>query len=513
VIVRRPHSVWRNAIVTIGVLLALISVCYQQTVLYLLGLWNQLAIGEYGHGYLVLAISAYLIFHNRQRLSALSPRPTFHAIPAVLFSSVFWMLAALVDIELLQAVALLLLMLSVIWAVTGGRVTRILLFPILFIGFAIPFWSPLSPLLQQLTADTVFWIIRVIDVPAYRLDNTIVLPAGRLSIAEACSGLRYLLAALTLGTLYAYLNYSRLQSRLLVVLVFAIAAVLSNIIRVFIVVYLGYTSDMQHPLVSDHLNLGWYLFAGLIIVLFFVEALLHKRLVSHASVAHDDVDQGVLTQDTMLQQDTATVSFIPVALVLLLFIAAPPLTLSQLHTFAQAEPAVIAFPQGPAGWSLAEVQDDGWAPAFHGAHDFRANFTNPDGRTVYLYLGLYTQQAQGKELINDLNRISDNKGWRLNYREATRYNAGQQQLFEQLLENGDGGQRLVWYWYRVAGHNTSNKYQAKALQLMGLLQRKNRAAVVAIATDLEADSETTRNMLKQFLHDMGGYVERVIDNQ
>ncbi len=258
-------------------LLLLTFVTYRQTILYLIGKWNQLEIGEYGHGYLVLAISAYLVFYNRLMLVALTPCPEHRAILAVVSACMLWLIAALVDIEVLQAVGLLLLVLSILWALLGSQVTRILVFPVIYIGFAIPIWFPLSPILQDLTADAVFWIIRVMEIPALRIENMIVLPAGKLSIEEACSGLRYFLAALTLGSLYGYLNYVNFRARLFVLLVAAGAAVLANMLRVFIVVYLAYKTDMQHPLVHDHLYLGWYIFGGLVVVLLTIDARLHRN--------------------------------------------------------------------------------------------------------------------------------------------------------------------------------------------------------------------------------------------
>ena len=273
---------WRVAGPAVAALLLLAFGLYHETLLYLVGLWNQLKIGEYAHGYLVLAISAYLILRQRRTLTALTPCPHAWALLAVMAASLLWMLAALVDVQVLQTIGLLLLVLAIVWTVLGNRVTWALLFPILFIGFAIPIWFPLSPLLQDLTADAVFGVIRLLGVPALRQENVIVLPAGSLSIEEACSGLRYLLAALTLGTLYAYLNYKTFRARLVVVLIAAAAAVLANMVRVFIVVYLGYATDMQHPLVHDHLTLGWYLFGGLVVILLFLDARLH----AHRPSAH-----------------------------------------------------------------------------------------------------------------------------------------------------------------------------------------------------------------------------------
>ncbi|MFV2004596.1 MAG: exosortase A [Gammaproteobacteria bacterium] len=518
--VSQSHQTWRRAVILLAALLVLVVVFYQQTVFYLLGLWNQLSAGDYGHGYLVLAISGYLIFYNRHRLSALSPEPEYRAIPAVIFASVLWMLAALVDIAVLQVLALLLLLLSIVWASLGNQVTRMLVFPVLYIGFALPFWYPLSPLLQAITADTVFWAIRVLDVPAYRIENTIVLPAGRLSIEESCSGLRYLLASLTLGTLYAYLNYATLAARLAIVLVFAATAVLANILRVFIVVYLGYTSDMQHPLVYDHLNLGWYLFAGLIFVLLIVETLLQRKFTSHEISKEISKNRQAASEQGPSPVSHDGFRSIAVTLIVAFLIVAAPLGVYGVNNPSRSanSDVAITFPadvsnRGAGNWSVATVAEDGWQLDYHGATVYRSTFKDNNNRQVHLYLGLYTAQRQGEELINELNRISDNKAWRLKYKRAILYNAGERKVFEQLLESSDGSQRLVWYWYSVAGHNTVNKYQAKGLQVLGLLQGNRRASVVAIASKLDAGAEDTRKTLKRFVTEMGGYVDSVIDDR
>lgn len=120
---------WFYANVSLAALLLLIFVLYQQTLLYLAGIWNPLESGEYAHGYLVMLISGYLIFINRARLSLLTPCPEYRAILAVAVSCAVWMLTALVDIELLQGVSLFLLVISVVWMQLGTQVGRVLLFP------------------------------------------------------------------------------------------------------------------------------------------------------------------------------------------------------------------------------------------------------------------------------------------------------------------------------------------------------------------------------------------------
>ncbi len=502
------RNAWRLAGVSLLGLLLLIFVLYQQTIIYLVGIWNQLEQGNYAHGYLVVLISAWLVFENRKKLSALIPCPDFKAVVAIVPAVLLWVVAVLVDIEMLQTVALLLLMLSIIWLLLGVRISWILLFPVLYIGFALPIWFPLSPLLQDLTADIVFWLIRVLEVPALREGNMIVVPAGRLSIEEACSGLRYLLAALTLGTLYAYLNYATLRSRLLVVLVSAVAAVAANIIRVFTVVYLGYSSDMQHPLVYDHLAFGWYIFAGLTVVLLFFDAWLQRR---RPPVSHQVPEAEVQSRQASCAHGK-TGLVVPVLLAVLLASSGPwavhrvknqaPADLSQLNLELLAD---------TQQWTVLNTVDDDWQPQYPGAKVYRMALQDSNQHTVYLFLGLYAAQEQGKELINDLNRISDNKVWRIGHQRAGRYNTGNWQVLEQVIKKSAGSQRLVWYWYHVAGYNTINQYQAKAMQALGLLTGRRQAAIVAIAADMDDEVESAREKLARFVEDMHPAIDHAID--
>ena len=47
----QPHDVWRTAVISIATILLLTFILYQHTIIYLIGKWNQLKIGEYGHGF------------------------------------------------------------------------------------------------------------------------------------------------------------------------------------------------------------------------------------------------------------------------------------------------------------------------------------------------------------------------------------------------------------------------------------------------------------------------------
>ncbi len=470
---------WRFVGYSVFVLLIMLILMYRDTVLYLIGLWNDLENGEYGHGYLILSISVYLIVRNRRTLSALTPCPSYLGLVAVLVASLLWSSVVLVDVLKLQPVGLLLLILAIVWAMLGNKVTRTLLFPMLFIGFAIPIWFPLNPVLQELSADVVFWFIRVLGIPAFRQDNEIVLPAGSLSVTEACSGLRYLLPGLALGALYGYLNYATLMARFIVLLIAASASILVNIVRVVIIVYLGYATDMQHPFIEDHLVLGWYLFGGMVVVLLVADILL-SRYCRPSETGNAERKCNALTVSCdkgMLQQMS-----IFVAIAVLLSTGPVVVYWVNHHQSSENTLAELVLPSGSGDWKGPIESNSDWMPDYRGAIARKQSYHKGDKR-LDLYIGYYQAQKQSKELIYYANRIGNPEFWHSRNPKGTLIQINDHKVLEQLLEKEDGEKILVWYWYRVAGQYITNSYQAKVFQVLGLITGNPQAYVMAVAVN------------------------------
>jgi exosortase A len=507
---------WRIAILFVSILMVSVLGGYQQTVLYLAKLWGNISEGEYAHGYLVLAISGYLVYLNRHKLERLAPCPEYRVLPLLGLAVSFWVIAAYVDVLAAQAAGLLLIVLTAIWVMLGTKAMHVLFFPILFIGFALPVWFPISPLLQDMTADVVFYFIRAINVPAFRHENMIVLSAGTLSIEEACSGLRYLMAALTLGTLYAYLNYQGLYARISVVAVAVLAAVLSNFLRVFIVVYLGYRSDMQHPLVHDHLMLGWYLFGGIVVLLLFID----NRLASIIPTQHNNSSMAISQKPEQEYCRKGAAHFVIILFIATGLVLAGPAIIN--HVTKQNKVSSenitvfkIMLPETIGQWKKNIFIHDSWQPVYHGAKTVKQVFEK-NGQQVTLYIGYYEKQKQGEELIYDLNNITNRSIWRPQYTRDRLLSTGNLNVREQLLEKNTREQKLVWYYYQMAGEYTVNRYIAKILQIVGLLTGKPDAYVMAVATNTHDDTETARKVLADFylavqtLLDNGGTLLHIV---
>ena len=489
------------------------AAAYFSTIEYLAAVWGDISVGEYAHGYLVLAIAAYLVAINRFRLRALTPCPEFRILPLLALAVCFWLLAAIADVQLAQALGLWMILLTLLWAALGTRVALLLLFPVLYILFALPIWFPLSQVLQDLSADVVFYVTRLLHIPAMRQENLIVLSYGTLSIEEACSGLRYLMAALTLSTLYAYLNYRSAVARVVVVLVAASAAIVSNFIRVFIVVYLGYKTDMQHPLVYDHLMLGWYLFGGMVVLLLIVDNRLAKWL---SLPGGPDLSLVNLNAGKHQCEKSLSTQLVVWLLVAVLLISGP--LLLRLLTMADGDPGSaansvsVSLPQSIGQWNRKPFDEkDGWRPVFHGANELQAVYEK-GGEQLTVYVAYYARQQQGAEMINDFNKISNKKVWHTLYTRdrMQQYKTGIVRE-QKLAKSNDVHKRhlnkLVWYQYSVAGRQTVNLYMAKILQAIGVLTGKPQAYVMAVAIPVSAETRQARKVLADFFADVNMFID------
>ena len=96
------------------------------------------------------------------------------------------------------------------------------------------------------------------------------IPRGDFEVAKACSGIRYLIASVSLGTFYAYLTYQSWGRRLLFVSMAIALPILANGLRAYGIVMIAHFTNMKHAVGVDHLIYGWLFFGVLMFVLFWV---------------------------------------------------------------------------------------------------------------------------------------------------------------------------------------------------------------------------------------------------
>ncbi len=258
-------AVWRVPLAVTVVTSALLVALFYDTFRSLISIWWRSE--TFAHGFLILPISLYLIWDERERFRGLAPCPNYRALGLLGLVGFGWLSCRLAGVLVLEQYFAVAAIPIAVWAVLGNAVTRQLAFPLGFLLLGIPVGEFLIPPLIDFTAAFTVAGLRLTGVPVLQVGNQLTLANSRWSVVEACSGLRYLIACVTLAILYAHLTYRSWFKRGLCVLASVIVPIIANGFRAYMIVMMGHLSDMKLAVGVDHLIYGWVFF-GVVVLLF-----------------------------------------------------------------------------------------------------------------------------------------------------------------------------------------------------------------------------------------------------
>jgi exosortase A len=450
----------------------------------------------YAHGMLIPLISLWLIIRKRSQLTMLDMGPDWPALIPLSGLCLAWLLGLAADVLVVEQMASTLILIALVIVTLGRTLAWALAFPLAYLIFAVPFGEELTPFLQQITADITVKALQLSGIPVYISGLFIEIPTGRFEVAEACSGIRYLIASFALGTLYAHLTYHRLRSRLVFIAASLLVPVLANGLRAYMIVLIAHLSEMKYATGVDHLIYGW-LFFGIVMLLMF-------WIGSWWRDPEPALNPG---------QEGRPLSRLPEARPRYLGYAAPAAALvilsltyygSQLvKQTPQASPLPLQLFSFPP-WVRQPAEALNWQPDFVGAdRTFNASYRLGGQPAIGLYIADYQSEHQGKELINNLNRWYSANAWTPAGRSTRTVPVGSGQLEVNVLELRalDGTSRRLWYWYQVYQQPVANPLQVKLLQALNKLSGAHGvASVYALAVDYE-DSRSADAALTRFLED------------
>ncbi|MEM9056763.1 MAG: exosortase A, partial [Pseudomonadota bacterium] len=230
----------------------------------------------FAHGMLVFPISAWLAWSQRERLRGAALEFSLPGLGVVLLLGAAWLVARLASVQVVQQGAVVMLVPALVWTLCGAQVVRAMLFPLLFLLFAVPFGEGLIPHLMEFTAAFTVGALQLIGIPVLRDGLYFSVPSGDFEVAKACSGIRYLIASIALGVLFAYLTYRSNRRRLAFVAAAAVVPIVANGLRALGIVLLAHYSDRRLAVGVDHLIYGWLFFGIVMFALFWVGSLFRE---------------------------------------------------------------------------------------------------------------------------------------------------------------------------------------------------------------------------------------------
>lgn len=427
----------------------------------------------FAHCFIILPICLYLIKLRWQKLNEATVEPNLKVLLLLFPVLCLWLFGSLAKLLVIEQGAAFLALPFIIWTVMGYQVTRILAFTLGFWMFSVPVGEFLIPQLQELTADITVWALQLSGIPVYREGLYLAVPGGLFEVAVACSGIRYLIASFTLGTLFAYLNYNSAKKRTLFIIFSIVLPLFANGIRAFGIVLIAYLSDMKYATGVDHLIYGWFFFGVVILIMFAIGNIWADPLEPQDDDAPKTVNRAGLIPSVKALS-------VVVVLVLLSFGYKGAIE----NPLADINPAL-----NTVFHTNKNIDDTSWMPTFQNA----TNELSGNGEDTDFYLAYYDKNIQGQELINSTNSIYDGKKWTI----VSSQTLGDYVLLE--ITNTAGEFRLIAYTYATSWIVSPSALKVKlsqAIQAFLGIPQTGLVVVLSKAVD-EADRETVLKDIRE----------------
>lgn len=497
-------------IVLLVLALVLPMLVYRETLLSMVEIWNRSE--TFTHQYLILPISLWLIWRNRDQLHGLTPQPFLPGLLLLALCSLGWLLGELADVQVVKHFALVSIMISAVVTVLGLRMARVIAFPLFFLIFAVPAGEVLIEPLIEFTADFTISALQITGIPVWREGNTFVIPSGRWSVVEACSGVRYLIASLTLGVLYAHLTYRSRWRQAGFVLLSVVVPVIANGLRAYMIVMIGHLSSMQLAVGVDHLIYGWLFFGLVMFLMFWIGGF---WIDSKKTPAADHAAAADLpTAARPLQAAAAPARLALTAILTVAAIALGPAYATYMHRL-DASGAPVDLNALRSNWHDSAAFSS-WMPAFHPGVADLSRYYGHDGMQVGLYVRYYRGQRPGATLVSSVNRVLPEKEsqWiRTGNAVRSETVAGQTLAVREEIISSASGRMMIWRWYWIDHRFVENDYLAKLLQTKSQLEMQgDDGAALFVFTPFGEQPDKARATLRRYLDDNLAAIRATLDN-
>jgi exosortase len=255
---------------------ALLLACYAPVLWRLVRQWE--SDPDMGHGFFVPAVAGYIAWQKRKELAALVPRPNWWGLAIVLYGALQLYIATLGAELFLARTAFVISLIGVVLLLGGTQYTRLLAFPLFLLFFMVPIptvvYNSITFPLQLLASRVATDALNVLQIPVLREGNVLELAEQKLSVVEACSGIRSLLSLTFLSLVYGYFFDNKRWMRVLLFLATIPIAIVANASRVTLT---GVLTEYKPELAEGffHTASGWVIFMVALAILVILHQLLN----------------------------------------------------------------------------------------------------------------------------------------------------------------------------------------------------------------------------------------------
>ncbi|HKT85383.1 MAG TPA: exosortase A [Novosphingobium sp.] len=465
--------------------------------------WN---ISTYNHIILIPPILAWLVWQRWSELQKIEPRVWWPGLILFAGTVFLWMIGAISGLDLARQAGAAAMLGAMVPLLLGPRVATGLLFPLSYLAFLVPFGEELVKVLQTVTADITVALTRASGIPAAVDGVFIDTPAGLFEVAEACSGIKFLIAMAAFGMLAANVCFISWPRRMAMLAACLIVPVLANGIRAWGTIYAAQLFGVEAASGFDHIVYGWFFFA-------IVLALVIAGAWRFFDRPWNDpvIDAAAIMRKPWLTR-LAGMRIAPWAgmLGLAVLLAAAAGWTAAADRLSAPLPRQIDLPQVP-GWTRADYAPQiWWEPKASGAeHRLLGSYADGRGRKIDVFLAVYSGQGEGREAGGfGQGALMPDSGWAWQ-------SAGQSfgnGKSERLLGGGKV-ERLAVTWYRNGGLLSGSNAQLKLAVIGDHLSFRAEPTAMLIISAEDAAGEPAADAIAHFLSSLGpldSWIDRIV---
>jgi exosortase A len=496
-------QVWRSAGLRLGLVwLALIALFAGDWLAMARQWWDS---STYNHILLVPPIIAWLVWQRWPEVREVAPRPSLWGLVPLAMAVFGWVLGTFASFDLLRQAGAVAMLPSTALLLLGPRSCAALFFPLCYMVFLVPFGDELVPPLQTITAILTIFLVGVSGIPAVIEGVFIDTPAGLFEVAEACSGVKFLIAMIALGVLVANIGFRSWKRRAAFMALCIVVPIIANGIRAWGTIFAAQHVGIEKAAGIDHLIYGWVFFAIVIAAVLGLSWKFFDRSRDEAMI-----DPAAINASAALGRWEGR-AFAPAKAV----IAAAALIVAGLgwsyaaQQIAAPMPRTVDLPQ-VTGWQRVDFRPAApWEPRALGAdHRLLGSYANAAGQKVDVFYALYAAQAEGREAggFGQGALIPDGTwSWSSNVAAPARGKG-------EVLVHKSATERLAHTWYRTDSLLTGSNARLKLANIADrLFLRAHPTAVLILSSEREAgrDPAEALRSFESAVGEIGPWMDRI----
>lgn len=401
-----PHS-WRQAITLLGLAWVGNIILFASDWRAMFGQWWDSS--TYNHVLLIPFILGWLVSLRWREVVKIAPQGWWPGLVLFAGAGFLWLLGDFAGLSLATQLGVVLMAQASALTLFGPKASAALLFPLAYMLFLVPAGDELIPTLQTITASITMVLLDLSGVPAHIEGVFITTPGGYFEVAEACSGVKFLIAMIAYGTLVANVCFRSWPRRALFMALCVVTPILANGVRAWGTIFIAEHHGIEFASGFDHIFYGWIFFAVVMALVMGVAWRWFDRAIDDRMVDAD----GIVANPWLGRLAAAAIR--PASgLAIMATLAALLLGWGTWANRLEAQvPSRIAFPQVP-GWQQIDYQPQAsWRPLHAGAsHVLLGRFRDAAGHTVDVSYALYSAQSDGREAGGfGQGALPVNSGW------------------------------------------------------------------------------------------------------